>query len=106
MRRQAVQTVQPSNSTDARLVSITSRALVLVVLLGRDVERHFAPPHPAVAIALEALLADVQVERDVELAAPRQVLLDVLARIHAIHGRAEARTEERVVEVLADNGVV
>ena len=71
-----------------------------------DVERHLAPPDAAVALALEPLLADVQVERDIELPAAGEVLLDVLAGVHAINGRAEARAQKRVVQVLADDGVV
>ena len=75
--------------------------------LGRDVESRFALADAAVPLALlERLLLDFHVEGDVELAAVCEVLLNVLPRRHAIDRRAEAGAEERVVEVLADDGVI
>src|SRR4051794_17337215 len=74
--------------------------------LGRDVERRLAAADSSIPLAAQALLADFHVDDAVEFPAARDQLADVLARRHAVHGRAEARAEEGVIEVLAHDGVI
>src|SRR3954469_12348953 len=87
-----------------RSISALPHRLLLVMHFRRDVEGRFAPPHSPVALALDALLKDFHVDDTVELALVRGERADVVAAGHAVDRGAEARAEEGVVEVLADDG--
>src|SRR5688572_1837836 len=98
----------PSSIFYPRLLLPPAAELLLLVLrLGRDVERRDALADALVLFAhAGGLLEDVHVGGDVELAAAGDVLVDVLAGGDAVDGGAEAGAEELVLQVLADDGVV
>src|SRR5688500_14874826 len=93
-------------ATGRGLLARLAGALDLVLDLGRDVEDRLAAADAAVALAAEALLLDLHVHRNVELAPGRLQVVDVFPRRHAVNGGAEAGAEEGVVEVFADDGVL
>src|SRR5262245_58061604 len=98
----------PFSKTHGTLLHITgfSGTFDLVVHFRRDVKSRFAAPHAAVLFAWLALLLDFHVDDDVEFFPQCQKRLDVLPRGHAVNSRPEAGTQEGVIELLADDGVI